>query len=86
MNLILFRIRKKILPVLSYVDGNVNFDDAKYSFRNTPEMIKLFEDKYEYRYPWNKYSQVVVEDFLYGGMENTTATVLNKRAIYNHRN
>jgi aminopeptidase N len=26
-------------------------------------------------YPWESYSQVPVQDFLYGGMENTTATV-----------
>lgn len=70
------------LPVMSYVDRNINTDDAKYTFRNTPEMVKVFNDKFKYYYPWNKYTQVMVEDFIYGGMENTTATVLNKRLIY----
>ncbi|MDQ3019700.1 MAG: M1 family metallopeptidase [Bacteroidota bacterium] len=70
------------LPVQSYVDQNVSLDDAKYSFRNTIKMAEVFSDKFQYRYPWNKYAQVVVEDYIYGGMENTTATVLNKRALY----
>lgn len=70
------------LPVMSYVDRNINFEDAKYTFRNTPAMLKVFNDKFKYYYPWNKYAQVVVEDFIYGGMENTTATILNKRLIY----
>jgi len=71
------------LPVQSYVDQNINFEEAKYSFRNTPQMMKVFNESFEYDYPWNKYAQVVVEDFIYGGMENTTATVLNRRSIYN---
>jgi len=71
------------LPVQSYVDQNINLDEAKYSFRNTPEMVKVFNESFQYEYPWNKYAQVVVEDFIYGGMENTTATVLNRRSIYN---
>jgi len=70
------------LPIHSYVDQNINFDEAKYSFRNTPQMMKVFNESFGY-YPWNKYAQVVVEDFIYGGMENTTATVLNRRSIYN---
>ncbi|NOY05584.1 MAG: M1 family metallopeptidase, partial [Chlorobi bacterium] len=28
-------------------------------------------------YPWDKYAQISVAYFLYGGMENTSATVLN---------
>jgi aminopeptidase N len=31
-----------------------------------------------------KIAQVVVENFIYGGMENTSATVINK-AIYNKK-
>ncbi len=48
---------------------------AKNIFGNTPEMIEFFSTKLGYNYAWNKYSQVVVRDFISGAMENTTATV-----------
>ncbi len=73
------------LPVQSYTDKNISTGDAAYTFRNTPQMIKVFSEKYKNEYPWNKYSQVIVEDFIFGGMENTSATVLIKRLIYNNR-
>ncbi|HEY8402120.1 MAG TPA: M1 family metallopeptidase, partial [Cytophagaceae bacterium] len=48
---------------------------AKAIFGNTPEMIKFFSELLDYKYPWNKYSQIVVRDFVSGAMENTTASV-----------
>jgi aminopeptidase N len=48
---------------------------AKNIFGNTPEMIEFYSTKLGYKYAWNKYSQVVVRDFISGAMENTTATV-----------
>lgn len=48
---------------------------ARNIFGNTPEMIEFYSTKLNYPYPWNKYSQVVVRDFVSGAMENTTATV-----------
>ena len=47
--------------------------DAKKIFDHTPEMLTFFSDLLDYPYPWDKYSQVVVEDFVSGAMENTTA-------------
>ena len=47
--------------------------DAKAIFDHTPEMLTFFSDLLDYPYPWDKYSQVVVEDFVSGAMENTTA-------------
>ena len=44
-------------------------------FGNTPEMMDFFSDLLEYPYPWNKYSQIVVRDYVSGAMENTTASV-----------
>jgi aminopeptidase N len=48
---------------------------AKKVFGNTPEMIGFFSDLLGVRYPWQKYDQVVVRDFVSGAMENTTLTV-----------
>jgi aminopeptidase N len=36
-------------------------------------------------YPWNKYAQVVVSDFIFGGMENTTATTLYEYTLLDAR-
>ena len=44
-------------------------------FGNTPEMMSYFSELLNYPFPWDKYSQVVVRDFVSGAMENTTASV-----------
>ncbi len=49
---------------------------AKLVFGNTPEMMEFFSNKLGIEYPWDKYSQIVVRDFVAGAMENTSATVL----------
>ena len=48
---------------------------ARAIFGNTPEMMTYFSDLLNYPYPWSKYSQVVVRDYVSGAMENTTASV-----------
>jgi aminopeptidase N len=48
---------------------------AKLIFGKTPEMIEFFSKKMGVDYPWDKYSQIVVRDFVSGAMENTSATV-----------
>jgi aminopeptidase N len=48
---------------------------------DTPEMIRFFGE-YAGRYPFKRYAQTYVWDFVYGGMENTTATTLNLRALH----
>lgn len=48
---------------------------ARLVFGKTPEMMEFFSKKMGVEYPWDKYSQIVVRDFVSGAMENTTATV-----------
>lgn len=48
---------------------------TKEIFGNTPEMLEFFSNKLGVDYVWNKYSQVVVRDYVSGAMENTTATL-----------
>lgn len=48
---------------------------AKKIFGNTPEMLEFFSTKLGVKYPWDKYSQVVVRDFVSGAMENTSAAL-----------
>jgi aminopeptidase N len=48
---------------------------ARKIFGLTPEMISFFSKITGVDYPWQKYSQIVVRDYVSGAMENTTATV-----------
>lgn len=41
----------------------------------TEKMIEFLEEETGIPYPWESYSQVMVQDFMYGAMENTTATI-----------
>ncbi|MGE3800542.1 MAG: M1 family metallopeptidase [Candidatus Kapaibacterium sp.] len=56
-------------------------DRVEPSFGRTPEIVSYLEDLIGIPYPWNKYSQVMIDEFMYGGMENTTATTLNDFAL-----
>jgi aminopeptidase N len=59
--------------------------DARRSFGATPRMIDFFSRRIGVRYPHRRYSQVVVNDFIFGGMENTTATTLTSEALLDER-
>ncbi len=45
------------------------------TYRYSAAIIDFVAEETGVPYPWESYSQVPVQDFLYGGMENTTATV-----------
>jgi len=48
---------------------------AKQIFGNTPDMLEFFSQRLGVEYPWNKYAQIVVRDYVSGAMENTSATL-----------
>ncbi|HEX9658469.1 MAG TPA: M1 family metallopeptidase, partial [Bacteroidota bacterium] len=45
------------------------------TYRYSAEAMDFLEKETGIPYPWESYSQIPVQDFLYGAMENTTATV-----------
>ena len=49
-------------------------DRLPVNYGRTPAMIDLFSKKLGVDYPWEKYDQVMVDDFVAGGMENSSAT------------
>jgi aminopeptidase N len=59
-------------PVRYYVEAEYE-DVARDIFGKTPEMLSFYEDILGVAYPWDKYSQIVVRDYVSGAMENTTA-------------
>lgn len=47
------------------------------TFGLTGDIIQYYDSLLGMPYPWGVYRQVVVDEYMYGGMENTTATVLS---------
>ena len=60
------------VPVEYYVEKDYA-PLAKKLFGNTSEMMTFFSERFGYDYPWAKYAQIIVRDFVTGAMENTTA-------------
>ncbi len=58
---------------------------AARSLGETPNMLELFSKRFGVDYPWQRYTQVVVSDFIFGGMENTTATTLYEHVMLDER-
>ncbi|MEY3332429.1 MAG: hypothetical protein RLZZ176_729 [Cyanobacteriota bacterium] len=71
-------------PVTYYVEKGREAD-AKRSMGKTPQMIEFLSEKYGYPYAFPKYAQVCVDDFIFGGMENTSTTLLTDRCLLDAR-
>ncbi len=50
-------------------------NSAKKFFGETPKMIAFFSKLTGVEFPWDKYHQVVVRDYVSGAMENTSAVI-----------
>jgi aminopeptidase N len=72
------------IPILYYVPVGRE-DDGREVYRNTPDMMRFFSERTGVRYPYAKYSQVFVQDFIFGGMENVSATTLTDSSLYDER-
>lgn len=72
------------IPVTYYADPS-RADDAERTMGKTPKMIDYFSRAYGYDYPYPKYAQVCVDDFIFGGMENTSTTLLTDRCLLDER-
>ena len=61
---------------LSYYAQKSKMDMIMPSSGKTPQMMAFLQEKFKYKYPWGKYAQVWVDDFRFGGMENTSCTFM----------
>lgn len=71
-------------PVTYYVEKGRE-DQAQLTMGKTPRMIEFFSEYYGYPYAYPKYAQVCVDDFIFGGMENTSTTLLTDRCLLDER-
>jgi len=72
------------IPVPYYVLPGEE-EKARVSLTKTPQMMQFFSEKVGHRYPYEKYASVCVSDFIFGGMENTTATTLTDTTLHDER-
>ena len=80
----LIRDRYKKTPVLYYCEKGREAD-AKRAFGKTPDMIAFFSKHIGVPYPYPKYAQIAAVEFIYGGMENTSATTQTEYALLDAR-
>ena len=69
------------VPLAFYTPPS-EIQNALTSFRTTKEIMEFFNQEIGVPYPWPKYDQVCVNDFVAGGMENTTATTLTDSTLF----
>jgi aminopeptidase N len=72
------------LPVLYYVQRGREAE-AERALARTPEMLRFFTQRLRHPFPFEKYAQVFVAEFIFGGMENTSATTLTDTVLYDER-
>ncbi|MDX1978158.1 MAG: M1 family aminopeptidase, partial [Pseudanabaenaceae cyanobacterium bins.68] len=73
------------LPVTYYLDQRFSEAAARLTMGKTPQMIEFLSQTYGYPFPFAKYAQVCVADFIFGGMENTSTTLLTDMAVLDQR-
>ncbi|MFV8392224.1 M1 family metallopeptidase [Flavobacterium sp. LB2P6] len=71
---------KSGIPLEMYLELK---DGAKFepTYRDSKRMFDFLEKEIGVKFPWGIYKQAPVRNFLYAGMENTSATLFNTRYV-----
>jgi aminopeptidase N len=74
-------------------DTILNIPHIKYTYPDAPQPDKTFSESERIfkllprligmDFPWDRYREIPLRDFIYGGMENVTATVFNDSYVVN---
>jgi aminopeptidase N len=70
---------------LEYYWPKGRYGDPQVTFAATCDAIRFFSEYTGVRYPYPVYKQVAVHEFIYGGMENTTVTILTDTTMHTRR-
>jgi len=74
------------IPVDYYVPkGPKAEEEARRSFSMTPAVLDFYSKVTGHPYPYAKYAQAVVIDYMWGGMENISATTQTSRTLHDAR-
>lgn len=77
-------------PLFYYIEKE-DFSKLEPTYRYSKKIFDFLEKEIGVKYPWEVYKQVPVRDFLYAGMENTSATLFSRDFVvdsvgFNDRN
>jgi aminopeptidase N len=72
------------IPVL-YYGPKGREQDLERTLDRTPAMLRFFGEATGVKYPYAKYAQTFVADFIFGGMENISATTLVETSLLDKR-
>lgn len=72
-------------PVDYYVPPSVSEATARRSFHLTPDMIGFFSRATGLDYPYEQYAQTTVQNYIFGGQENVSATTLTDSTLHDAR-
>lgn len=72
------------IPTRYIVPRGTDATQVERAFRKTPAMISFLSSLYG-DYPWARYDQIIVHDFIFGGMENLAATTLTDVTLVDAR-
>ena len=72
------------VPVSFYVHPS-RLEDGHRAFDKTKKMVQFYSEFIGVKYPYFKYSQIAVSDFIFGGMENTTVTTQTDQTLHDER-
>ncbi len=80
------RLGEREIPVQYFVPPGYGTDEEiGHAFGRTVPMMKFFSEKTGVAYPYAKYAQTCVVDFIWGGMENISATTLHEFTVTKKR-
>ena len=80
-NLVGLEKRHRDVPLAFWTQPSTA-DVAANSFEDTPAIMEFFEEDIGIPFPWAKYDQVTIQDFVAGGMENTSLTTLTDHTLH----
>lgn len=75
-------IREQSPVPLEYVVEPRDAPHAQRSLRDTADVLRFFSAYTGVAYPYPRYAQTTVRDYMFGGMENISATTLTDRTIH----
>ena len=70
------------LSIGYWISPEYSEEDALRSFSRTPEMVAYFNELIGIPYPYEKLDQIIVDDFMWGGMENITLIHQSSRTMH----
>ena len=71
---------KSGIPLQLYIEPE-DYSKFESTYRHSAAIFDFYESEIGVKYPWQIYKQIPVRDFLYAGMENTSATIFSREFV-----